>query len=165
MSAAAAKGAGKAEKAEGKKSPLLLILLVVIIVLLLGGGGAAFYFFKSASHAASAPAKAVPPVFFPLDAFTVNLAADDGGDTHYLHLGLTLKVEDEEATKNLTTYLPEIRSRILLLLSSKHAEDLSTVAGKNKLSDEIMKTVEQPFVKDGSHAKVNGVLFTDFVIQ
>ncbi|MGI4984439.1 MAG: flagellar basal body-associated protein FliL [Janthinobacterium lividum] len=163
MSAVAAKGAGKAEKAEGKKSPLLMILLVVIIVLLLGGGGAAFYFFKSASHG-STTAKVLPPVFFPLDAFTVNLATDDG-DAHYLHLGLTLKVEDEDATKSLTSYLPEIRSRILLLLSSKHPEDLSTVAGKNKLSEEIMKTVEQPFVKDGSHAKVNGVLFTDFVIQ
>lgn len=161
MSAAAAKGA--VGKTEGKRSPLLLILLVVIVLLLVGGGGAAYYFLKVANHA-SAPAKALPPVFFPLEAFTVNLATDDG-DAHYLHLGLTLKVEDEEATKSLTAYLPEIRSRILLLLSSKHAEDLSTVAGKNKLSEEIMKTVEQPFVKDGSHAKVSGVLFTDFVIQ
>lgn len=160
----AGKGKGKEDgKGTGKKSPIVLILLVVIVLLAAGGGGAAFYFYKQAQH----PAAPVipPPVFFALDPFTVNLAGDDSDDSHYLHIGLTLKLPDNETEHQLTTYLPEIRSRIILLLSSRKPSDLATVDGKNALSRDLRLTIDQPFARDGKSVKIDSVLLTDFVIQ
>ena len=165
MSATASQaGKGKDAAKEGKKkSPIILILLVVIVLLAAGGGGAAFYFYKQAQH----PAAPVipPPVFFALDPFTVNLASDDSDDSHYLHIGLTLKLPDPEAEHQLTTYLPEIRSRIILLLSSHKAADLATTEGKNSLAKDLRATIDQPFARDGKSVKIDSVLLTDFVIQ
>src|SRR5258706_16040934 len=111
MSASTAGAVGGKADEKKKKSPIVLIL-VVIIVLLIGAGVGGFFYFKNAA-AHPGPVKLPPPVFFPLEGFTVNLAGDDG-DTHYLHLGLTLRVPNVETSEKLTTYLPEIRSRILL---------------------------------------------------
>lgn len=164
MSASAAQG-GKEAKAG--KSKLVPILLVVILLLLAGGGGGGYFLYKRSSQ----PAVAVvpPPVFFALDPFTVNLASDpdsdsDSGD-HYLHLGLTLKIGSAAEEHKLTEYLPEIRSHILLLLSSKKPSDLATVAGKQKLSDELRATIAKTFEHESNGPKVSGVLLTDFVIQ
>jgi len=165
MSATATQaGKGKEGKEAGKKkSPIVLILLVVIVLLAAGGGGAAFYFYKQAQH----PAAPVipPPVFFALDPFTVNLLGDDSDDSHYLHIGLTLKLPDPETEHQLTTYLPEIRSRIILLLSSRKPADLATMDGKVALSKDLRTTIDQPFARDGKSVKIDSVLLTDFVIQ
>ncbi|KKB64204.1 hypothetical protein WM40_06815 [Robbsia andropogonis] len=162
MSSSAAQG-GKEVKTG--KSKLVPILIVLIVLLLAGGGGGGYFLYKRSSQ----PAVPVvpPPVFFALDPFTVNLATDpdsDGSD-HYLHLGLTLKIGSADEEHKLTEYLPEIRSHILLLLSSKKPSDLATVAGKQKLSDELRTTIEKTFDHDSHAPKVSGVLLTDFVIQ
>ena len=165
MSATATQ-AGKGKeggKDAGKKSPIVLILIVVIVLLAAGGGGAAYYFYKQAQHP-SAPV-IPPPVFFALDPFTVNLMGDDSDDSHYLHIGLTLKLPDQETEHQLTTYLPEIRSRIILLLSSHKPADLATVEGKNALSRDLRTAIDQPFARDGKSVKIDSVLLTDFVIQ
>lgn len=162
MSSTTAPAAG--DKAGGK-SKLTMILLIVIVLLLVGGGGGGFYMYKQMNAPHKAP-PAPPPVFFALDPFTVNLAgSDDDSDTHYLHVGLTLKLTDAATQAKLTEYLPEIRSRILLLMSAKKPSDLATVAGKNQLSMDIRHAIEQPFAKGGEGVKVDGVLLTDFVIQ
>lgn len=152
--------AAVAPKSRGK-----LILLIVAIVLLVSGAvGAGVYFF-TASHSGPKPVKVPPPVFFPLEAFTVNLAPDQEGNQRYARVGLTLKLASEEQQKKVTDYLPEVRSRILLLLSSKRPDELGTVEGKRKLVAEIRAAVQKPFVKGVDSAEVNDVLLTDFVIQ
>jgi len=162
MSATAAQAGD--DKAGKKRSLLVPILLGVILLLIIGGGGAGFYFYKQAGQKAAPVIP--PPVFFPLDPFTVNLAGgDDDGDSHYLHAGLTLKLPNADAEHKLTEYLPEIRSRILLLMSAKKPDDLSTVAGKDQLASDIRHAIEQPFSKGGESVKIDGVLLTDFVIQ
>jgi flagellar FliL protein len=61
--------------------------------------------------------------------------------------------------------MPLVRSRLLLLLSSKKASELSTVEGKKKLADEIIAQVKQPFTPQGGSTAISGVFFTSFVIQ
>ena len=51
--------------------------------------------------------------------------------------------------------------KILRTLSSKSLEEVSTLKGKEKLGDE-MKQELNGMLKDG---EINGVYFTDFVIQ
>ncbi|MGN4077510.1 flagellar basal body-associated FliL family protein, partial [Burkholderia gladioli] len=65
----------------------------------------------------------------------------------------------------LTQHMPEIRSRILLALSNKHPEDLATLDGKRQLADELRTLIEQPTQPGNRSARVDAVLFTDFVVQ
>lgn len=158
-----------AEGVEGapKKGKLkLIIIIVAAVVLLAGGGGAAWFFLqaKKSGHEEEAkheePAK--PPVFAKLETFTVNLAAD--GEEHYLQTDIELKVADAKVIEKVKTFMPEIRNNILLLLSSKTAGALSTMEGKQKLSNEIKGQINkalQATDEDG----VSGVFFTSFVIQ
>ncbi|HEX7971541.1 MAG TPA: flagellar basal body-associated protein FliL [Thiobacillus sp.] len=154
-----------AESAEAapKKSKKKLFILSVALMLLLGGGGAAAWFFTQGSHssreAEAEPAKA--PVFLPLEAFTVNL--QDG--EQFLQTDITLQVPDQAQMDDIKLNMPRVRSRLLTLLSSKHADELATAEDKKKLAQEILAQVKQPFDPKGKPQRVDDVLFTSFVIQ
>jgi len=149
----------------------LIIIAFVALLLLIAAGGGAYYFLvlKAAPKAAmvgnskAAANPQAPPVFFALDPFTVNLQSDDG--ERYLHLGLTLKLTDPKAADDLKEHMPEIRSRILLLLSNKHPADLATPEGKTALIKELQTQIQLPFSPGGDSTNVSEVLFTDFVVQ
>lgn len=146
----------------GKLKRILIIAIGAIVLLGAGAGGA--YFLLGKSGHASKPAPPPPPVFFPLDSLTVNLQADDG-IMHYLRVGLTLKLKEEKAQAALTERMPEIRSRVLLILSGKHPEDLATIDGKRKLAAELRSAVESIASTPDHPAHVDEVLFTEFVVQ
>ena len=61
--------------------------------------------------------------------------------------------------------MPEVRNRILLLLSSKTASQIATVEGKKQLAAELLGEINQPFVEGSKGQSVESVLFTSFVIQ
>lgn len=150
-----------------KKSKKKLVLLLAVLVLLLGGGAGALFLFGGGEQPAAAarkPEPPKPPVFLPLEQFTVNLQPDGAGD-QFLQIAFTLQVADQEQVDLIKTYMPLVRSRLLLLLSSKKASEISSVDGKKKLSDEIIAQVKQPFIPKGPPQAVTGVFFTSFVIQ
>lgn len=161
---AAPAAAQPAEKKSGSK----LLLILVVLVLLAAAGGAAWYFLAPQNAAKPAAKKlvdpAAPPVFLVMEPFTVNLQPDDAGD-QYLQVAFSLQVTDEKELENIKPYLPQVRSRLLLLLSGKKAAEISTVEGKKKLADEILAQVKQPFVPGGASQHVTNVFFTSFVIQ
>ena len=152
MSAATA-DAGAAPQGGGKKK---LLMLVVIALLVLGvGGGAAVFMLKKKKAAededADAPAATEthakhdpkhPPVFVPLDAFTVNLA--DREAERYAQIGITLEVDDAKVGDEIKAYMPAIRNNILMLLAHKTAGELLTREGKVKLAREIRRESMQP---------------------
>ncbi|WJF90464.1 flagellar basal body-associated protein FliL [Paraburkholderia bonniea] len=149
-----------------RRARLLLVLL--LIVLLLAGTAAGVWYFMDQRQATSAqPAVKLPPplpVFFPLDPMTVNLQTDDG-QPHYLRIGLTLKLRDVETQTQLTERMPEIRSRILLALSNQHPDALSPLEGKRALAKELATLIAQPTEAGTKPARVDEVLFTEFVVQ
>ena len=62
--------------------------------------------------------------------------------------------------------MPVVRSRLLLLLSSKTAEDLGNLAGKHKLMSEILTEARAPLATSQLPGKgVDHVHFSSFVIQ
>ncbi len=160
MSKAAAPAEGT--EAPPKKSKKMLFIILGV-VLLLGGGGAAGWFMtqgKGGTEEAEAkPPK--PPVFMPLETFTVNLA----GGEHYLQTDITLQVSEQAEVDAIKMHMPRVRSRLLSLLSSKDAENLATPEDKQKLRKEILEQVNQPFHPKGKPQTVEDVLFTTFVIQ
>ncbi len=157
-----AKGAEEPPKKKGK----LLLILGALLVLGAAGGAAAWYFIRSGdSHAEhQKEEQSAPPVFVTLETFTVNLQADGGGD-HYLQVGIDLKVADQPTVDVVKLHMPEIRNSMLLLLSSKSAEQIASLEGKQALSAEIQEQVNKPLNAKATGKGVTGVYFTSFVIQ
>jgi len=182
MSKAPAKAEPPAAESEvpvKKSKKNLIIIIVIVLVLAIGGGGAWFFLVKNKEAAEDAagnpddPAAAAkkaakqeppkPPVYVVLDTFTVNLQSEDGDQ--FLQLAISLQVADQAQVDMIKLYMPQVRSRLLLLLSSKKASEISTPEGKKKLADEILVQTKQPFSKDATAPDVSNVFFTSFVIQ
>lgn len=145
----------------GKMKRLLLIVSIALVAA--GAAAGSTYLFLAKHPSKSVPPPPPPPVFLALDPMTVNLLSDDG--QHFLRVGLTLKIADEKMQARLTEHMPEIRSRILLDLSNKHPEDLSTLDGKHALAAELKTLVQQPTDAGTPPIDVQDVLFTEFVVQ
>jgi len=165
MAKAPAKPEADAPAGKSKKK-LLIIVAGVVLLLVLAGGGAAFFLMKKNSAPKEKEHKSEPakvPVFMPLEPFTVNLQSETGDK--YLQVAMSLQVEDAGQVEVIKANLPQVKSRILLLLSSKDAAEILTNEGKEKLIEEIVDRVNQPFVPKGEHQRVISVFFTSFVVQ
>ena len=148
-----AKDTPAAEAGAPKKKGKKLILISGILVLALGGGGAgAWYFMRPADPNAEKAAEVEKPSqFLPLESFTVNLVGHDGAP-QYLQAGLTLKLKHDVKVDAIKERMPEIRNRILLILSGKKATELLPVTGKQQLATELSNTVRE-IVGDAGGAK------------
>ena len=63
-----------------------------------------------------------------------------------LYIGITLRLKDEATRSRLSEYLPEVRSRLLLLFSRQDAAVLATEEGKKNLIAEIKTTLSTPLL-------------------
>ena len=155
----------KAEAAPPKSSKKKMMVMALMAVLVLGlGGGAAWYFTQGKSDPNhQAAKKAEKPEFVMLDQFTVNLQPENGDQ--YLQIAMTLQVSSVEQVESIKVNMARVRSRVLLLLSSKKASELTTTEGKGMLAKEIIAVVNQPFADKEKPQEVRDVLFTSFIIQ
>jgi len=161
--------------APAKKLRSLPKILLLLTLPLAGAGGGGWYFLHnqepatppkagSAKAAAAKPVSTKPPVFVALEPFTVNLQREDAA-AQYLQVGLSLKLADEMLVDKIKLHMPEIRNRVLLLLSSKRASEIATSEGKKTLSEELQREVSQPLAGSVPTKALDSVLFTSFVIQ
>lgn len=148
-------------KQKSKKSSKLILVIVSAVLLLGAGAGGAAWYFRQVQDGATPMKK--PPVFVSLDTFTVNLQPEHS--EQHLQTNLTLKVENVEAVGLIKLHMPEVRNRILLLLSSKAASQIIATDGKKDLAAELLAEINQPFSEQHSKKIVESVLFTSFVIQ
>lgn len=156
----------EAPAAEGKKSKKGLIIIILIAIIAIGAGaGGAWYFMKMSGDEEAEPEKpkTKPTKFMELDIFTVNLQPED--NNQYLQVGLTVKVRETEVVQEITKQMPDIRNRILMLLSSKKATDIAGIQGKQLLSQQIVEEIKQSLGSEDLQEDVREVLFTSFVIQ
>ncbi len=166
MSKAPVKPAEEGAPAPKSKKKLIVIIVAAVVLLAVAGGGAFMFLGKKKpsdkkEEHKEEPAKA--PVFMPLEPFVVNLQSDEGDK--YLQVQMTLQVADDAQVSLIKANAPQIRSRLLMLLSSKDANEVLTPEGKEKLIQEIIEQVSLPFVPKGEPQKVSGVFFTSFVVQ
>lgn len=158
---------------EAPKSKKKLIIIIAAVLVLAIGGGAAWFLMKPKADAhgkagekkeeAKHEKPAHPPAFVPFEAFTVNLQPDP--EEKFLQLEVSVQVPSAEEAEVLKGQMPALRNRILMLLTSKQASDISTTEGKQKLNDEITSEIKKPFDKEGKPQEISGVYFTSFVIQ
>ena len=188
MSAAAAT-ANDAPAAPKKSKKLLFILIGVVVLALLGAGGAFYIMKKNAAaaegldeedpvaHAKPLDAKSAP-TFLPLDNMVVNLA--DAGGNRFIQVGLTLQLEDSKTSDAVKAFMPSIRSRVLLLISQRTAEEMLTMEGKEKLANDIMAAIAEIMgyaapkaageeggkkAKKAAASPVQGVHFSSLIVQ
>ena len=142
----------------------VLILAGVAVAAVLGAGS---FFLGSLLNTRAPAAPAAPvvpaPIFVALDAFTVNLKGEDGD--RFLHTGLSVKVADTQTQARIAEYLPEARSRILLLLSAKQPPGLSPVEGNHTPAEEIRRALATPSAPALPSHQIVDVLFPSFVVQ
>ena len=170
----------------GSKKKLLIIVGAVVLLLLIGGGVAGYMVWQQRKAAAAAAEagddvqeakpkkkddKKAPPVFLPLEIFTVNLA--DREAERYAQVGITLELADSHVSDKLKAYMPAIRNDILMLLAHKKAEELQQRDGKLALAREIRRAAGKSLQSDDSKAgddgedeePVRAVHFSAFIIQ
>ncbi len=147
------------EAPAAKPKKKLLLMIIVAVLTLAAVGGVAWYFMKEkpqADEQKRPPVISSTPIFIPLDPFTVNLQREEG--ERLLQVGFSLKIYNTDLIEKIKAAMPEIRSNLLLLLSSKHASELVSVEGKKKLVNEIIVAVDtllgfpQPAPKPASAA-------------
>lgn len=189
------KAPAKAEAAEGEapakggnKKKLIIIIAAVLILAIAGGG--AFLLLGKKKHAADGeegeeevtnePPKVKvdpshPPVFVPLEQFTVNLAPEEG--EHFLQSTMVLRVADAKVGDSLKLYMPELKHRIIMLLSAKKPSDLATAEGREQLADEVKDEANDVLGYAPNPKKKNkrnrpeddgpvfAVLFNQFIVQ
>ncbi|RTR04399.1 flagellar basal body-associated protein FliL [Halomonas nitroreducens] len=151
-------------------SRTVLWLLVALVVLSSSAAAVALFmvFSQPDGNAAQANEPQVPeyraPIFIEIDPFTVNLADDDYG-SRLLYTGISLKVADAQSRELLETHMPQVRSRLLTLLSGKQAADLTSPDGKQRLADQVIAALEAPMAETQPEMTIEDVLFTEFIVQ
>ena len=93
----------------------------------------------------------------------MNLLPDDG--SQYLQVGLTIKIKETPVEQEIANQMPDIRNRILMLLSSKKASEINTIVGKQQLSQQIAEEIKKAVKDEDLMTDIVEVLFTSFVIQ
>jgi len=171
---------------EKKSSNLLMIIIIVILILIIIVGAVVAFLLMSDDEEATTQ-KAAPQVkekqitssktknnsvtmedtrplseigiLYPLDTFTVNLKSDSG--RRYLKVTMSLELSGEELSLELDAKAAVLRDRIIRILSSKTLEEISSKKGKQKVTQQIMDTLNA-MITDG---QIKGIYFTEFVIQ
>jgi len=151
---------------KGKGKRQLIIIIIAILSVFASGGGVWYYMQAQLKEALgeTAEPKPIPTTFVELDIFTINLMPEESNQ--YLQVGLTVKTtESDEVIKEIGKQMPAIRNKILILLSSKTAAEISSVDGKKQLSTQIVDEIKQSIDSEEMQEQILEVLFTAFVIQ
>lgn len=148
-----------------KKSKLPLIIIAAVVVLALAGGGAWFFLKGDPEVDEKAKAKAnaleAIPVYMPIDTLTVNLK----DSRQYLQLTISLQLKNGEDSALIKLYMPQVRTRALIILASKKPEDVITSEGKLALLEELKTITEKPFTDKLEPIEILDVSLTSFIIQ
>ncbi|MFN8009169.1 MAG: flagellar basal body-associated FliL family protein [Terriglobia bacterium] len=182
------KSTPQASNAVPPKSKLNLILIILLALTLGGTGFFGWQYFKGkqanasnheetkesphheaakgsgekekidvAGHATGAPMATIN-----FEPFLVNLADKD--DSRYLKATIRVVVVDKETAEKITAgdvLLPRMRDCILTILSTKVANEMVTIEGKEKLKKEIIQKLNSILPNEPAQE----VFFTDFVVQ
>jgi flagellar FliL protein len=128
--------------AKGKKKLIIIIAAVALVVV---GGGVGFMMMsKKKAEGEKKPAPKVvakahdpkaPPVFVPLEPFTVNLADRDA--ERFAQVGVTLEFTDPKLGDQVKAFMPAIRNNVLMAIADRTAAELLGREGKDRLARKI----------------------------
>lgn len=160
----------------GGKSPMILMALAVINMAVVGVVGYMLYAGrkaddakpkledviqgeKAAQEADALKEKVVVGTVIPLETFIVNLAGSKG--RRIAKVNMEIEVDGKGIEDEIDKRKAQIRDIIIILLSGKTYDEVSTREGKEQLRSEIKDTVNA-FLTSG---KILQVYFTEFLYQ
>ena len=158
-------------KKESNNNGLMMILMALVAVMVAATAVNTWLLLDTRNTAMQAlhgqapePEKVRDPVFVKIDPFTVNLRSDQFGP-RLLYAGMTLEVQEGPTRETLLNNMPQVRSRLLVLLSGLDAERISTAAGKTALAEAIRQRLSEPYANSTAEIEIFEVLFTEFIVQ
>ena len=164
-----------ANNEESKKgiSKLLIAVIIGVVLFFMGMMGAGFYILWSripTPQVQMNPEDQMLPEeeeqkqpdigpLYSIGTMIVNLA--DKGGKRYLRVNMELELSHPEVAEEIEKRLPLVRDRVLIVLSSKTYEEISTAVGKDELRTKLITDLGKLFVPDS----IVNVFFTEFVVQ
>lgn len=174
---AAAESPASAPSGGGQK-PLLFIILAVVNMIVVGVVGFLLYMGKKkeaaqptidnviagekeTSDKEASEKKDFVGKVVPMETFIVNLAGSKGRRVAKVNMELELKEAEAEGkiAGEIEQRKAQIRDIIIIILSSKSYEEVSSREGKDNLRSEIKDTINS-FLTTG---KISNVFFTEFI--
>jgi flagellar FliL protein len=166
------KTADQEQTPKKKRSKLKLALVVLPVLVLLGVGGYFAYTMvlggssgpdQKAENGKEGPeanaTRQAETAMVEMPTLLVNLADPLG--KRYLKMTASLEVNSQEAADRISSKMPKIKDSMIMLLSSKTYEQLSSMENKILLKKGIVKRLNQIL----GTAVVRRVYFTEFIIQ
>ena len=150
-----------AAPAGGKKK---LIIIGAAVLLLVAGGGGGFMVMRS--RAAQAEKQAVeqklPVAFMDVREMTMNLMPEPGQtQPRFLRLKVALEVRDSKVVAEIQPLMPRVEDTFQVFVRELRVGDFEAAGGTYRLREELLRRVNVAVYP----AKVDAVLFKDFIIQ
>lgn len=111
--------------------------------------------FTTDSYASNSSKKNAETPMFQLEPFILNVGS------RFLKLSINLELSSSTATKKAKVKTGAIRDAIIMLVTSKMPDEISSFGGKQQLKDELL-TKLNGILGEGN---VKNIYFTDFVMQ
>ena len=173
------------QEGQEKSKKKLLIIVVAVVVLLVGGGVGTFFLMSDNGSGNEVAAKDEPSesgsdnessseggsvsaegdaYYFSLDPpFIVNFSGKSRA--RFLQVSIEGLTRDAQVKENITKHFPQVRNNLVLLLSSKTYDELSTAEGKTTLRKQVLKEIQKVLEAETGKEGVEDVYFTSFVMQ
>lgn len=158
--------AAAAGKPKGSALKLVLMILATGVIAGAVAGGVAYYFVAGEPTAASTDVAAPknPPIYRALEPELVT-NIDGPGRIRYVQVGLVMSARDPRVIEAVDRHAPVIRNDLILLLSGKSYEQLTSVEGKEKTRGEMLEAIRSVLGERTGHPGVESIYFTSFVMQ
>jgi flagellar FliL protein len=174
----AAAPAAEPAKAPGGGGPKTIILVVLAVINMLVVAGVGFMLYSNKKKEAAEPKieqvikgekeaqehekegdeeKSFVGQVIPLEKFIINLAGSKGRKV--AAVSMELEVKGTAVQEEIDKRKAQVRDIIIIILSSKTYEEVSTREGKDNLRNEIKETINSFLVK----GKISNVYFTEFI--
>ncbi|WP_322994698.1 flagellar basal body-associated FliL family protein [Castellaniella sp.] len=155
---------------------LRLLKFILLLIVIIGATVAGTMLFLNRTSASTPDVQATPaveapvappviqaPIFAELEPFTVTLYGELRN--RILYTAITLRLGDEASRKQIQDYMPEVRDRILKVLSAQQLAQIQTPQGRDALSSALKTDLSRSFAAQLPGPSVEDVLFTAFVVQ
>jgi len=143
---------------------ILAITLLIAIVFIGTGSAVRLKEFKMAESATKGEQEDKP--YYALlgnEPFTVNLQNET--HTGFLQIEIQVQTTDAKAIQNLSSYAPELRNNIMLILSGADYIKIKDREGKEELRQQVLSEIQRVEIRRFGKARVTDVLFTSFTMQ
>jgi flagellar FliL protein len=159
-------GGDAPKKASGKKP--LLMMIGGAVALVAAAVGSTMYLLGGKAEAPAKHAKAAAveakPIYTPLDPpFVVNF--EDEGTIRFLQVSVEVSSRDPKVAEAIKLHMPAIRDQLIMLFSGVDYATLSSREGKDGLRAKALDTVKGILKAQGAPRKIDGLYFTNFVMQ